>query len=163
MVATRALRTTGAGFARQPVGSVQESDRALARGTSVQCPANPATTAGNRLPRWTDHRQYLRAPRSVAEIEGVLEAHLRQRRIMESSPLFAWNKIEENNTIDKNFVRRIRTKKTSTFRPSELNGNQIAADKNPVTLQTLCAIDSCMLSNLRILRCLTSHWYRGGT
>jgi hypothetical protein len=39
------------------------------------------------------------------------------------------NKIQANKTIYKNFARRRRTKKTSTFKPSELNGNHVAADK----------------------------------
>jgi hypothetical protein len=37
-------------------------------------------------------------------------------------------KIHAQKTIYKNFARRIRANKTSTFKPSELNGNQVAAD-----------------------------------
>jgi hypothetical protein len=44
------------------------------------------------------------------------------------APSPAGTKSKANKTIDKNSVRRTRTKKTSAFRPSELDGNQVAAD-----------------------------------
>jgi hypothetical protein len=44
------------------------------------------------------------------------------------APSPAGTKSRANKTTYRNFVRRIRTKKTSTFKPSELNGNQVAAD-----------------------------------
>ncbi len=60
---------------------------------------------------------------------GSLRAQWSQQFFAGRSAVTGGNRIKANKTIYKSFARRTRTKKTSTFKPSELNGNQIAADK----------------------------------
>jgi hypothetical protein len=52
----------------------------------------------------------------------------RQANAESPAPSPAGTKLRRIKRLIKIFVRRIRTKKTSTFKPSELNGNQVAAD-----------------------------------
>jgi hypothetical protein len=73
-----------------------------------------------------------------------VEIHLHRPQASRSrvpSAITGGNKIEANKTIYRNFARRIRTKKTPTFKPSELNGNQIAADTVHRNLRVLYGND----------------------